>query len=150
MDSCKIRETPATPFNSIPFWMVIGFVWLDLSLTMVGIVQGMGSEANPFFVPFTLAGDVAMFGGIAFYFLVIFAWFWYMPSWLRAITAGFLTTIHIWGAASWLRMWFESFDIFFSVWYMLVGVALAGSVLTFWTYVDMRSCFENREEPLEA
>lgn len=140
MNECKIRNKPAKPFISKPFWMVMGIIWLDLSLTMVGIVQGYGTEANPFFVWFTETGQIAMLGGIALYYAILFMWFWVMPGWIRAITAGFLTSIHIFGAMSWARFWFDGLNFFFQTWYILVGAALLGSMLTFWTYVDVRTC----------
>lgn len=139
---CQLSSEPATPFSSVPFWVMLTVIWTDLSLTVTGIVLGMGVEANPFFVWFTQNGVAAMLAGILIYIVILMVWFSYIPDFMRAITAGFLITIHIWGTLSWVRLWIEPVDQLFGVFYLMVGAALLGTVFTAWILLDLKTCVQ--------
>lgn len=143
--SCEIRDQPAEPIVSTPFWIVLGLVWLDLSMTFMGIYRGVGEEANPFYAVFTTRGLTAMIVGAVIYITILLIWWDVTPNWITSITAGFLTTVHIWGVMSWLRNWVTILDPLFSLFWLIIGPALLGSVVTFWTYVDVDSCRERIE-----
>ena len=138
--SCRVRPNPATPLQSGSFWVVIGMIWIDLSLTFVGITEGIGEEANPFYAWFTQQNPTWMIVGVVLYITIILLWFHISPDWIRTITTGFLITIHTYGAMSWARNWFETFGVFFDFFWLIVGPALLGSIFTFWTWVELTSC----------
>lgn len=149
MTNCQIRPEEINPLTSTPFLLVMSLIWLDLTLTITNIILERGTEANPFFAWFTQQGEIPMIVGSIIYITIVVVWFLNMPLWIRSITVGFLASIHIWGSLSWLRILFDSFTIFFDVFWMTIGLAMFGALLTFWTYVDLKTCpFPGQEKEI--
>jgi len=132
----KVREDVAKPLESVWFWVIIGLVWVDLSITFTGIKYGVGGEGNPFYSPFVEYGEPAMVIGVAIYTLILLVWFRYTPPVLRAISVGVLVSAHTWGIMSWLRNWIPEFNFFFGTFIMIVIPPLLGSVLTIWVFLE--------------
>ena len=139
--SCQLRDEPARPFRSVSFWIVVAFIWLDLTMTFIGLqVWESGVEANPFYAPFTEAGVLWMFAGVVVYMFLVYLWFLKVPGWVRAISTGALVTIHLWGSLSWIRNVASGLDPFFDFWWLMVLPPVLGSVLTFLVLVRVRTC----------
>jgi hypothetical protein len=123
------------------------FVWTDLSITILGITKGIGTEGNPFYAPFTEAGVTAMVIGVIVYFSIILVWFSVTPGWVRAMTAGFLTAVHIFGTLSWVRFWFPEVDVVFGTFVFMVIATLSGSLFSVLFLLDIKTCepFQNND-----
>jgi len=143
--SCRI-DSPSTPLTW-GLWAVLFWAALDLSLTLTGLSVLSGvSESNPFFVWFTEQGVGWMFVGIGIYVSILVLWYVSMPHAVRAVTTGFLVSIHVYASIGWLEEWFETLDVFFGSWFELVIPAFLGAVFTFLALVDLRSCGPSRLE----
>lgn len=140
--SCSLRAEQRHPLLTPGVILVQFLIAIDLALTLTGITNGAGTEANPFFAPFTEMGTLAMLSGVALYYSVIWIWFSFSSDWLRAATVGVLTAIHIYGLSSWVRLLFiEQFNIMFSnLFFLILGPALIAAFMTIYTYVDLTSC----------
>lgn len=141
MNRCRVRPV-VDPVRTRSFYLILALIWLDLTLTTVGATTGLGEEANPLFEPFFEAGVVGIVAGASIYLGILVLWFTTVTPWLRAITAGYLVSIHTFGALSWIRMIWEPAETLFSVFPLIVVPPFIAVSVTIWTYIDLRSCPE--------
>lgn len=122
--------------------VVIVFVALDMGVTIGGVTNGLGVEADPLFRPITQLGVLPMLLTFFVYLGLVFIVFTWAPPWVQAIIAGFLITIHLMGFLSWLRMHaLPQLQILYTNIEYRVGIpAGVAALTTLLAYVDLSTC----------
>ena len=139
--TCSIKQEK--PTERVGFYIAVLVIFLDLGITTVGIKNDWGTEANPFFLWFTLQGTEWMLIGGFGYLLLVALLYNIASNWFAAVMTGLLVAAHSIGTLSWLRLKvLTELDIFFGghMWFLLVGASLLGALGAILSYIDLRSC----------
>lgn len=107
------------------FHAILAVVLIDLGLTITGINAGVGSEANPFYIPFTESMDLMLIG-LGIYVAILAALSLVLSGATRKVLASLAFGMHIAGLMTWMPLHgivpeiTQHFNIFY---YMLGGTA---------------------------
>lgn len=127
MASLAFDRHPRALLQQRDLHRILVVVVLDLALTVYGITQELGAEANPFFAPLTgsLGGMAA---GIAFYFALLGAASLMLSGRLRAVLGSVVFAMHVGGALTWLRLFVGPLGEAFNVFWLTLTVSFAAAL----------------------
>lgn len=95
-------RSPTALLRQHDFHAILAVVLIDLGLTINGISTGQGSEANPFYQPFTESVDL-MLAGLGLYIGILAVLSLTLSGTTRYVLASVAFGMHVAGTMTWLH-----------------------------------------------